>query len=315
MQTQRAAMSACDSVLVLGFGGPEPDCCERRPACPRTPGCEAECFVSGILGDDPARAARVAEVAARYAALGGSSPYNAATRTQVAALHAQLGAVPLALGFRRWQPWPAAAAAALAAQGARAPVLLALAPHPSVLGPYREAAATACAGTGLAAPRGLPAWHTHPGFIAALADRIRATVAAWPDGRFAAAALVLTAHSIPAAHAGAYPEEVAATAAAVAAACGHPAHTVAWQSAPPGGRGWIGPQLDAVLPALARDHREVVVASVGFLVDHLEVLWDLDHEARQQADGLGLGFHRAATVHDHPAFIAALAGLVGDALG
>ena len=77
---ERAAMT--DGLLVLGFGGPTPGCCGRRATCPKTPGCEAECFVAGILGDNPARAARIAEVAGHYHHFGGFSPYNALTERQ-----------------------------------------------------------------------------------------------------------------------------------------------------------------------------------------------------------------------------------------
>ena len=93
-----------DGLLVLGFGGPTPGCCGRRASCPKTAGCEAECFVAGILGDNPARAARIAEVAEHYRHFGGFSPYNALTERQAQALKAELASrgrvLTVACGYR-----------------------------------------------------------------------------------------------------------------------------------------------------------------------------------------------------------------------
>jgi ferrochelatase len=110
-----------DGLLILGFGGPTPGCCQRRPACAKTPGCEAECFVAGVLGDNPARAARIAEVAGHYHHFGGFSPYNELTERQAAALQAELlrrgRRLHIACGYRHWRPWAVDALRALGELG------------------------------------------------------------------------------------------------------------------------------------------------------------------------------------------------------
>ena len=100
-----------DGVILIGFGGPTPGCCGRRAVCSKEPGCEAECFVAKVLGDDPRQRARIDEVAAHYSALGGFSAYNELTELQRAALEAELAKrgrpMPVAVGYRNWTPWMA----------------------------------------------------------------------------------------------------------------------------------------------------------------------------------------------------------------
>jgi ferrochelatase len=312
-----------DGLLMLGFGGPTPGCCERRARCSREPGCEAECFVSGILGDNPARAARVAEVVAHYRLLGGFSRFNALTQAQADALGASLAArgraLPIACGFRHWRPWTSEAVASLAARGCRELGVLVMAPHQSsvswdwYLTTAAEAveAAAAAGGeqvriSGIAEP-----WWEEPGFIAALAERIAEAVAPWDEPRRAAARLIFTAHAIPqpVASRAPYARQFAATAAVAARACGHPEHAIAYQSQPSDSTiPWTGPDIVAAVDAAAdAGARDVIVCAAGFLVDHTEVLYDLDHEAQARARARGLGWARARSVHDHPAFIDMLA--------
>lgn len=309
-----------DGLLVLGFGGPTPGCCERRPSCPRTPGCEAECFVSGILGDNPARAGRIREVAAHYAFLGGFSPYNALTQAQAQALQAALRArgqaLQVACGFRHWRPWAREAVAALAAAGCRELGLLVMAPHQSSVSWdwYLTTAAEGLAGLGAPAPRlaaVVEPWWRQPGFVAALADRVREAAAGWDRARWQRAALVFTAHAIPepVARTAPYAAQFAETARLVAQAVDHPEHRIAYQSQPADSRiPWTGPDILTVIDTLAREgYREVVLCAAGFLVDHTEILYDLDHEAQARARAHGMAYHRAPSVHTHPAFIGMLA--------
>ncbi|HYE04760.1 MAG TPA: ferrochelatase [Planctomycetota bacterium] len=311
---------AIDGVLLLGFGGPTPGCCERRRQCARTPGCEAECFVAGILGDNPARMGRVAEVAAHYHELGGTSPYNALTEAQSRALASELArrghALPVACGFRHWRPWTIDGMRALADGGCREIALLVMAPHQSSVSWdwYLKHAAEAAEALGDRAPAitaVVEPWYAETGFIAANAARVRDAAAGWDAARFAAAELVFTAHAIPApiAETSRYREQFAETAARIADALGHPRHRIAYQSAPSDSRvPWTGPDIvPTIREAAERGAREVVVQACGFLVDHTEVLYDLDVEARRAAAQAGIGFTRATCVHDHPAFIAALA--------
>lgn len=316
-----------DGLLVLGFGGPTPGCCGRRSACAKEgAGFEAECFVSGILGDNPARAERVREIAAHYRHFGGYSPYNRLTAQQAGALAAELAArgldLPIACGYRHWSPWAVDAVRELMARGCRRLGLLVMAPHQSSVSWdwYLKHAAEAVEAVAAISPDApaiagvVEPWWERPGFAAALAAHLEEAMAGWDARRRAEAHLIFTAHAIPqpVEQTSPYRRQFAATAAAAAAAIGHPAHTLAFQSAPGGTRiPWSSPDiLDALRTAKAAGAQEVLVQAAGFLVDHTEVLYDLDVEAANLAQRLGLGWTRARCVHDHPAFIAALADAV-----
>lgn len=304
-----------EGVLLAAFGGPQPGCCGRRTDCARGPGCEAPCFVSGILGDDPAQAGRVAEVVSHYRHFGGYSPYNRLAAAQADALRGELARrgrrVQLELGFRHWTPWIGEACQRLA--DCERVVGVVLAPH---------AAARSTDLYRTAAPRADIRWagsfHLHPGLAQATADRLRQATLGWSAGRLNRAALLFTAHAIPqpAEVASGYRGLVAASAALAATAFGKPEHGVAYQSAPATSRvPWSTPAVSDALAAL-RDagHEDVLLQPLGFLVDHIEVIYDLDVEAQYTAARLGLRLTRAATVGDHPAFIGALADTVESAL-
>lgn len=315
---------AVDGLLLLGFGGPTPGCCQRRDTCPRTPGCEAECFVAGILGDNPARMGRIHEVVHHYQATGGGfSPYNELTRAQADALEAELarrGApMPIELGLRHWRPWTRDGLEALRARGSRRVGLLVMAPHQSSVSWdwYLKHAAEAAEAIGPESPdlvAVVPPWWKMPGYITACAARLREATAGWSAERVAAAELIFTAHAIPqpVESTSPYRRQHEETARLIADAFGHPAHRVAYQSQPSDSRvPWSAPTIEAAIDqAKAAGAADVVVLASGFLVDHTEVLFDLDIEARERAVGLGMGFARARCVHDHPAFIAGLADLV-----
>jgi len=309
-----------DGILLLGFGGPTPGCCGRRAVCPRTPGCEAACFVSGVLGDNPARAGRVEAVAAHYAHFGGYSPYNRLTMAQgerLAAVLAERGlTVPVACGFRHWQPWASDGLQQLSAAGCKRVLLVVMAPHQSSVSWdwYLKHAAEAAESLGSSAPELVGVadpFFTHPGFIAASVARLREATATWTPQRRLAARLIFTAHAVPepVARTSQYTHQVAESARLVAAAYGQSEHLVAYQSAPPpGGVAWTGPDILTLVDQAAKDGvTDILVQAVGFLVDHTEVTYDLDIEAGQHAQALGLHLTRAGCVQDHPAFIAALA--------
>jgi len=311
---------AIDGLMVIGFGGPTPGCCERLEDCPY--GEEARCFVEGILGDNPARRARVDEIVAHYRHLGGFSPYNDLTARQVAALEAELRGrgceLPIACGFRHWRPWAKDAAVELAARGARELLLLILAPHQSSVSWdwYIKFAGEACVACPEPRPR-LAAvvgpWWNHLGFVEAQADRIRAAIDGWEPTRRDSAALVFTAHSIPRAvlDDSPYHDQFAETARLCAAAAGFDRHRLAYQSQGRGTIPWAGPAVDEVVDELAAEGVEdVIFAACGFLVDHVEVRYDLDVEAVERCRRAGITPTRAECVHDHPAFIACLADRV-----
>lgn len=316
-----------DGLLLLGFGGPTPGCCGRRASCPKTPGCEAECFVSGILGDNPARAKRIAEVTDHYRHFGGFSLYNELTQAQADALSAELTRrghrLPVACGYRHWAPWAIDGLRALHAAGSREALLLIMAPHQSSVSWdwYLKHAAEAAEKLGAESPAlvgVIDPWWAGAGYIAAIADQVRAATSSWSAERFAAADLVFTAHAIPqpVETTSPYRAQFAETARLAAAALGHSEHAIAFQSQPGDSRvAWSSPTIEqAIDDAHRRGKRDVVVQAAGFLVDHTEVLYDLDVEAKDHAARLGIGLIRARCVHDHPAFISLLADHVERAL-
>jgi ferrochelatase len=159
-----------------------------------------------------------------------------------------------------------------------------------------------------------PAWFEHPRFIAAVADRVTVALDALPADARDRTPLVFTAHSIPRAMADGSPyvADFNAAAAAVARRLGHPRWSLAYQSRSGGPREpWLEPDVGETIRDLAKaGEGRVVFAPIGFVVDHVEVLYDLDIEARAMAAQHGVAYHRAATVNDHPEFIAMLAELV-----
>jgi len=159
-----------------------------------------------------------------------------------------------------------------------------------------------------------PAWADHPRFVDAMVDRTRAALAHIDSARRPAARLVFTAHSVPVAMAAGspYAAQLEATARAVAERLGRAGWRIAYQSRSGSPRDpWLEPDVSDVIRALAREGaRDLVVVPVGFVCDHVEVLYDLDVAARQVAEAAGVGFHRAPAANDHPDFIAMLADLV-----
>lgn len=302
-------MSPIDAVLLLAFGGPEaPE--EIRP------------FLAEVARGRTIPPARLEEVARHYAQMpGGRSPLPALTRVQARALEAMLAGInlplPVFVGMRHGRPSVAEALAAMAARGVRraAGVILAAFRTEASWERYQRAVAEARARTpGAPEVAFVPHVGAHPLFVQAVADRAAAALAAVPAAARAATPLVFTAHSVPVAMAAASPyvEDFHAAAAAVAARLGHGRWCLAYQSrSGPPEEPWLGPDVDAVLRGLAAaGARHVVVVPIGFVCDHVEVLYDLDVEARATAAALGLQFHRATAVNDHPAFVAALADLV-----
>jgi ferrochelatase len=297
-----------DAVLLVAFGGPT------------APG-EIRPFLELVTRGRRIPAERLEEVAHHYEQMpGGRSPLNDRTFAQARALAAALErggtALPVFVGMRNWHPFLHETLADMARRGSRRAlgIILSALRAEASWERYMADVAGARARTP-AAPEVVfaSAWSGRPGFVAAVADRARVALAAVPAERRAATPLVFTAHSIPVAMAqGApYVAELAAAAAAVAKALGHERWSVAYQSrsgAP--GDPWLEPDIGDVLRALAPAERDVVVVPIGFVCDHVEVLYDLDVQARVVARERGLRLHRAAAVNDHPAFIGMLADLV-----
>jgi protoporphyrin/coproporphyrin ferrochelatase len=244
----------------------------------------------------------VRELTERYRRIGGRSPLDVVTEAQRRALQAELG-LPVHIGMKHWRPRIAEAVEDALEDGADTIVGLVLAPHYSALsiGGYRERLETALAGR--AALLFVDSWHDHSLFLDVLADRVRGTEAH----------VVFTAHSLPERILEAgdpYRDQLLETSRLVAQRAGLDRWSFAFQSASPTGEPWLGPDVLEELESLRADGvREVLAAPVGFVSDHLEILWDLDVEAREKAAELGLGFDRIQSLNEDPAFIAVLADL------
>jgi ferrochelatase len=231
----------------------------------------------------------------------------AITEAQRGALEAELG-LPVYVGMKHWRPRIAEAVDRALAGNADVIVGLVLAPHYSALsiGGYEERLEAALAGR--AELVFVESWHDHGPFLDVLADRVRGTEAH----------VVFTAHSLPARIreiGDPYEVQLQASATAIAERAALRDWSFAFQSASATGEPWLGPDILEELESLAAaGKRTVLVCPVGFVSDHLEILWDLDIEARERADALGLEFARIESLNDDPAFVSAVAGLVREAL-
>jgi ferrochelatase len=302
-------MTPVDAVLLVAFGGPE------RPEDIRP-------FLHIVAASRPIPPARLEDVAHHYEVIGGRSPLNALTRRQAAALADALAArgraLPVWVGMRNWHPFLHETLAEMKDRGRRraVAVILSSLQTEASWARYVDDVAAARDKVGPDAPEVVfaPAWADHPRFVDAMADRTRAALADVDSPRRAAARLVFTAHSVPVAMAAGspYAAPLEATARAVATRLGRGGWSVAYQSRSGSPRDpWLEPDVSDVIRALAREGaRDLVVVPVGFVCDHVEVLYDLDVEARQVAAAAGVGFHRAPAANDHPDFIAMLADLV-----
>ena len=302
-------MSAVDSVLLIAFGGPE------RPEDIRP-------FLQIVAAGRPIPPDRLEEVAHHYEQIGGRSPLNALTRAQAerlaAALAGQGRALPVWVGMRNWHPFLHEALADMADRGRRRAIGLILSSLQAETSwaRYVDDVAAAREKVGPGAPEIVFAapWSDHPRFTEAMVDRARQALEQVAPDRRAAARLIFTAHSVPVAMAAGspYAAELEAVARRVVGRLGSRPWAIAYQSRSGSPREpWLEPDVGAVIRTLARDGaRDVVVVPVGFVCDHVEVLYDLDVEARAVADAAGVGFHRALAANDHPVFIAMLADLV-----
>jgi ferrochelatase len=302
-----------DAVLVVAFGGPQ------------GPG-DIRPFLANVLRGRRIAPGRVDEVAHHYERFGGVSPLTALTMRQAEGLRRRLAergrALPVYVGMRNWHPYLADTLAEMARDGVRRAVAFVAAAHRSYSGclQYRVNVAEARAGV---ATRGLADieityagdWHLHDGLVRANAEHITAALAQLPADVRDRAEIVFTAHSIPVAMAERYPYErqVRETAAAVVARLGaRHSSSVVFQSR--SGRPedpWLGPDVcDYVRDASRRGVPGVVLSPIGFLCDHVEVLYDLDVEAAEVCRDVHLPMARAAAVNDHPAFLDTMADAV-----
>jgi protoporphyrin/coproporphyrin ferrochelatase len=314
-----------DAVLVIAFGGPQ------GPADVRP-------FLANVLRGRRVAPERVEEVAHHYDLFGGVSPIAALTERQAAGLRARLAdrgtPLPVYVGMRNWHPYLPDTLERMSRDGVRRAIGFVAAAHRSYSGctQYRENVAHARAqlqarGVADVEVSYVGDWHTDPGFIDANADRILAALRRLPADLRGDARIVFTAHSIPLSMANKYPyrEQIHESAELVMRAVGPdfsraggaelksgPTHELVYQSR--SGRPedpWLGPDVcDYLRAEKAKGLRAAVLCPIGFLCDHVEVLYDLDEEAAGVCRDIGLPMVRAEAVNDHPRFIDAMADAV-----
>jgi len=279
------------AVLLMAYGGPgNLD--------------EVEPYLLDVRGGRPTSPELVEEIRGRYARIGGGSPIRRLTEAQAASLRRALGAeLPVYVGMRHWHPYIAETVERL--------VAIALAPHYSVMsvGAYERKLAEAAAGRlDVVVVR---RWGDHPTFLDAVAARLRDALARFPDP--ASVPVIFTAHSLPQrilASGDPYADEFRASVAAVVERLALARWHLAFQSAGATPEPWLGPDAGEVLQALAAEGgREALIAPIGFVCDHVEVLYDVDVEYRALAARLGMRLERTASLNDDPLLIACLADL------
>jgi ferrochelatase len=266
-------------------------------------------YYSDIRGGRPIRPELLEELTHRYRRLGieDQNPLNEITERTRAALEQELE-LPVFTGMKHWTPRIGDAVETALAGGAETIVGLVLAPHYSrmSIGGYRAQVEEALAAR--AELLFVERWHDEPALVELWAERLRGTKAH----------VVFTAHSLPARildEGDPYRDELLETSRLVAEAAGVDDWSFSFQSESATGEPWLGPDILHHLEALhAQGTPHVLVAPIGFVADHLEIRWDLDTEAREKAEELGLRLERAEMPNDDPAFVAVLVGIVRRAL-
>ena len=299
-----------DAVLVVSFGGPE----KREDVMP---------FLENVLRGKNVPRERMMAVAEHYNHFGGASPINEENRAMIAALKVELAqhglSLPIYWGNRNWHPLLADTLRQMQADGITRALAFVTSAYGSYSGcrQYLEDIARARAEVGEHAPLvdKLRLFFNHPGFIEAIIAQVQQAKAQFAAEPSAPLELIFTAHSIPLAMAktSSYVEQLQEVCRLVAQGLGRPHYRLAYQSrSGPPSQPWLEPDILEVLRELKSDGAtpNVLVVPIGFLFDHMEVLYDLDVEARQLASELGLHMARVRTVGRHPRFIAMIRELI-----
>jgi ferrochelatase len=297
-----------DALLIVSFGGPEgPD--EVMP------------FLENVVRGRNVPRERLLAVAEHYQHFGGVSPLNAQNRQLAAALQKELDAngpkLKVYLGNRNWHPFLADTLRQMQSDGVRRALAFFTSAFSSYSScrQYLENIAAARDEFGRDAPTvdKLRAYFNHPGFIEAMTDQTLTALAQIPLDRREHTHLVFTAHSIPMSMAAGcqYEAQLRLSSDLLAAALGHKSWQLAFQSrSGPPTQPWLEPDINLALQAASADARDVVVVPIGFISDHMEVVYDLDTEAMQTAKSLGLNVVRAKTVGTHPRFVRMIRELI-----
>lgn len=303
-----------DSLLVVSFGGPEgPD--DVMP------------FLRNVVRGRNVPDERLMEVAEHYEHLGGKSPLNDQNRALIEALKPELeGAgidLPIYFGNRNWHPFLVDTIREMKNDRRKRTLAFVTSAYSSYSGcrQYRENVAEARTEVGDDAPTvdKIRVFFNHPGFVTAMSENVAEALALIPQERQSSARIAFTAHSIPAAMAEGcdYSTQLEEACRLVAEQVKQERWQLVYQSrSGPPQIPWLEPDILDHLDAISQiGCTDVVVAPIGFLSDHVEVVWDLDHEASERAAELGLNMVRANTVGTHPQFVAMIRELIEERLG
>ncbi len=303
-----------DSLLFVSFGGPE----RREDVVP---------FLENVVRGKSVPKERLAELAEHYYHFDGKSPINDQNRALIAALEEELKAndidLPIYWGNRNWDPTLEDALRQMKEDGKKRALAFVTSAYSSYSGcrQYRENIEKAREEVGEGAPEvdKIRVFYNHPGFIEANVDGLLAAFETLPKDRRESARIAFTAHSVPCAMAETsdYEDQLQETARLVAEGARNDRWQLVYQSrSGPPHVPWLGPDILEHLDALSQINvKDIVVAPVGFLADHMEIVWDLDIEARNHANNLGITLTRAPTAGTHPAFVSMIRELIEERLG
>ena len=291
------------AVLLMAYGGPGSlD--------------EVEPYLLDVRGGRPTSPQFVEEIKGRYAQIGGRSPIRELTEAQATGVRRALGErFAVYVGMRHWHPYIRDVVERMLADGHQRVVGIVLAPHYSTMsvGAYQKQLLDAAGGrleTAL-----VRSWGDHPKFLDLVAERIAQALQRFPSPR--TVQVLFTAHSLPErilATGDQYPADLRASAAAVARRAGLAAWHFAFQSAGATSEPWLGPEAGAVMTELAgQGHQAFLIVPIGFVCDHVEVLYDVDIVYRSLAERLGVHLERTASLNDDPLLVSALAEITSDA--
>jgi protoporphyrin/coproporphyrin ferrochelatase len=297
------------AVLLLALGGPDSVA-------------NVEPYLLDVRGARPTPVELIEEIRERYRLTGGQSPVLGIMREVASLLEDRLNSHGperhrVSIGMRHWHPYIKDAYAELMADRPARLICICMAPQYSTLsiGAYVKKVEEARAALGGAFPISyVETWYRHPGLIQAIVDKIHHALEKFPADIRSTVPLIFTAHSLPERileMKDPYPEQVHGTMQAVCANLGRVNARFAYQSQGRSGEKWLGPSVESMIEALHREgHRHVLIAPIGFLSDHLEVLYDVDIEFRRLAESKGMQLERIAMLNAGPALITILASLL-----
>jgi protoporphyrin/coproporphyrin ferrochelatase len=305
-------MSIPIAVLVMAYGGPN--------SLEEIPG-----YLADIRSGRPTPAAIVQEISHNYQQIGGRSPLLEITHRQISAIASRFdpSEIKFYLGMRHWSPWIEDTVRDMLNDGISRAVSLVLAPHFSKMSIAKYHAKIAA---GLEMYRGhiqfahIESYHNEPGLVRAFANRVKAGFEAWPENQRQDVHVIFSAHSLPTRilkMRDPYQDQLHETASLVAERAGLDSGQWSWsyQSAGRSPEPWLGPQLPEHLTELAgKGIRNVISVPVGFVCDHVEILFDIDIQAQQVAQELGMRLVRPPALNDDPIFIDMLASVIRNKL-